>query len=144
MTRCTALDAAKWGVRVNAVCPGPILTDGTMRHAQMLGVTLEEACREMTSHQIIPRSALAACLSEAHHWACTPTCCKTKPWCRRAADSMPHCIHPTCSTHQHLLLSTCRMGTVEEVAAAVAFMASDEAAFITGHPLVIDGGYTTV
>ena len=56
MTRCTALDAAKWGVRVNAVCPGPILTDGTKRHAQMLGVTLEEACREMTSRQIIPRS----------------------------------------------------------------------------------------
>ena len=63
MTRCTALDAAKWGVRVNAVCPGPILTDGTKRHAQMLGVTLEEACREMTSHQIIPRLASVACLS---------------------------------------------------------------------------------
>lgn len=57
MTRCTALDAAKWGVRVNAICPGPILTDGTKRHADMLGVTLEEACREMTSHQIIPRLA---------------------------------------------------------------------------------------
>lgn len=55
MTRCTALDAAKWGVRVNAVCPGPILTDGTQRHANMLAVTLEEACAEMTSHQIIPR-----------------------------------------------------------------------------------------
>jgi NAD(P)-dependent dehydrogenase (short-subunit alcohol dehydrogenase family) len=36
------------------------------------------------------------------------------------------------------------MGTVEEVAAAVAFLASDEAAFITGHPLIIDGGYTTL
>lgn len=38
----------------------------------------------------------------------------------------------------------CRMGTVDEVAAAVAFLASDEAAFITGHPLIIDGGYTTL
>ena len=33
---------------------------------------------------------------------------------------------------------------MEEVAAAVAFLASDEAAFITGQPLIIDGGYTTL
>jgi NAD(P)-dependent dehydrogenase (short-subunit alcohol dehydrogenase family) len=35
-----------------------------------------------------------------------------------------------------------RMGTVEEVAAAVAFLASDEASYLTGHCLVIDGGLT--
>ena len=33
-----------------------------------------------------------------------------------------------------------RMGTVEEVADAVAFLASKEAAFITGHVLTVDGG----
>jgi 3-oxoacyl-[acyl-carrier protein] reductase len=33
-----------------------------------------------------------------------------------------------------------RSGTVEEVAAAYAFLASDEATFITGETLVIDGG----
>jgi 3-oxoacyl-[acyl-carrier protein] reductase len=33
-----------------------------------------------------------------------------------------------------------RSGTVEEVAAAYAFLASDEAAFITGEMLVVDGG----
>jgi 3-oxoacyl-[acyl-carrier protein] reductase len=35
-----------------------------------------------------------------------------------------------------------RMGTAEEVASAVAFLASDEASYITGHVLVVDGGLT--
>ena len=35
-----------------------------------------------------------------------------------------------------------RLGTPEEIAAAVAYLASDEAAFVTGTALVIDGGLT--
>jgi NAD(P)-dependent dehydrogenase (short-subunit alcohol dehydrogenase family) len=35
-----------------------------------------------------------------------------------------------------------RRGTVEEVAASACFLASPEAAYITGHTLVIDGGWT--
>jgi hypothetical protein len=34
-----------------------------------------------------------------------------------------------------------RLGKVEEVAAAVAFLLSEEASFITGHDLYVDGGY---
>jgi dihydroanticapsin dehydrogenase len=34
-----------------------------------------------------------------------------------------------------------RLGRPEEVGNAVLFLASDEASFITGHPLMVDGGY---
>jgi NAD(P)-dependent dehydrogenase (short-subunit alcohol dehydrogenase family) len=35
-----------------------------------------------------------------------------------------------------------RLGTAEDIAKAVMFLASDDAAFITGSELVVDGGYT--
>lgn len=39
---------------------------------------------------------------------------------------------------------TNRMGKTEEVAALIAFLASDEAAFVSGSAYAIDGGYTAV
>ena len=89
MTRLVALDEGKHGIRVNAVCPGPILTDGTRRHAKDLGQSLEKVCADMVSNLAIKR-----------------------------------------------------MGQPHEVAAAVLFLASDEASFTTGAALNVEAGYT--
>jgi NAD(P)-dependent dehydrogenase (short-subunit alcohol dehydrogenase family) len=35
-----------------------------------------------------------------------------------------------------------RFGRPEEIAAAAAFLASEDASFVTGHALVVDGGFT--
>jgi NAD(P)-dependent dehydrogenase (short-subunit alcohol dehydrogenase family) len=84
MTRAMALDFGP-GVRVNAVAPGWVAVDRTMRD------TSEERRRELAS------------------------------------------IHPVG-----------RIGEPEDVAAPVAFLASDEAGYITGTSLVVDGGRTAV
>jgi meso-butanediol dehydrogenase/(S,S)-butanediol dehydrogenase/diacetyl reductase len=87
-TRSMALDHAREGIRVNAVCPGSVDTD--MIHA---------------AWQALPDPAAAA-----------------QAWAAK---------HPLG-----------RIATAEEVAAAVAFLASDDARFITGVALPVDGGIT--
>jgi NAD(P)-dependent dehydrogenase (short-subunit alcohol dehydrogenase family) len=37
-----------------------------------------------------------------------------------------------------------RIGTVDEVARAICFLASDESTFVTGSSLMVDGGYTAI
>lgn len=87
LTRTAALDAAPYGIRVNAICPGVIATS--------LGVPAADAA--------------------AYHATVT-----------RFADRIP----------------LRRAGEPEDVAAAVAFLASDDARHVTGVDWLIDGGQT--
>ncbi len=89
MTRNMAMDLAPFGIRVNCVCPGTILTRASYDHMEQAGMTLEEFL----------------------------------------AEEGP----------KHLLN---RVGNPREVAQAILFLASDEASFITGTHLMVDGGYT--
>lgn len=84
LTRNLAIDHAKDGVRVNAVCPGLIETPAT-RWMRENNTIMED---------YLPRMPMG------------------------------------------------RPGKPEEIASAVAFLASDDASYITGHCLVVDGGLT--
>jgi NAD(P)-dependent dehydrogenase (short-subunit alcohol dehydrogenase family) len=92
MTKAMALDYARDGIRVNAVCPGDTFVERWVEKGYFEGsgsVTPEEAMKESSAY--IPMG---------------------------------------------------RFGKPEEIANAVLFLASDDASFITGHLLLVDGGNT--
>ena len=59
------------------------------------------------------------------------------PWVRRLVDEIGESLD---ALRARQLMG--RLGTTGEIAAAVAYLASDEAAFVTGTAFVIDGGLT--
>ena len=59
------------------------------------------------------------------------------PWVRRLVESTGESLD---ALRARQLMG--RLGTTEEIAAAVAYLASDEAAFVTGTAFVVDGGLT--
>lgn len=65
LTRNMAADAAPAGIRVNAVCPGPILTDATATHAAGLGRSVESIVHELTSHLLLKRMGSGAEVARA-------------------------------------------------------------------------------
>lgn len=53
LTRCMALDLASFGIRVNSVCPGAVLTSAAEREWKREGMTREQwIAREAPSHML--------------------------------------------------------------------------------------------
>ena len=91
LTRGMAMDHAPDGIRVNAVCPGPIFTPFHEKRIQALGRTLDQYREDAAKSTMLRRP-----------------------------------------------------GTPEEVAACILFLASDDASFVTGTLLFVDGGHTAM
>lgn len=91
MTRNMAMDLALYGIRVNAVCPGTIMTAAVCRYMQERGMTLDQLNAEEGAKTLLKR-----------------------------------------------------VGQQREVANAILFLASDDASYITGTHLMVDGGYTAI
>jgi len=51
---------------------------------------------------------------------------------------------PEIRTRMEAMTPMKRLGQPEEIASAIVWLCSDQASFVTGHPLVIDGGATAV
>ena len=91
LTRGMAADHAADGVRVNAVCPGPIYTPFHEKRNQAIGRTFQQYQDDAAKGTLLRRH-----------------------------------------------------GTPEEVAACILFLASDDASYVTGTLLFVDGGFTAM
>jgi NAD(P)-dependent dehydrogenase (short-subunit alcohol dehydrogenase family) len=91
LTRGMAADHASEGVRVNAVCPGPIYTPFHEQRIREMGRTFEQYREDAAKGTLLRRP-----------------------------------------------------GTPEEVAACILFLASDDASYVTGTLLFVDGGFTAM
>ena len=96
LTRQMAVVYSARGITINAVCPGPILTNLRQHSQQLLG----PGTPDMSGRGIA------------------------------VSDEQVRAVVPAG-----------RRGTVEDIASAVCFLASDEAGYITGHTLLVDGGW---
>ena len=96
LTRQMAVAYSARGITINAVCPGPILTNLRQHSQEILGPDIPD----MTGRGIAVN------------------------------DEQVRAVVPAG-----------RRGTADEIASAVRFLVSDEAKYITGHSLVVDGGW---
>ena len=91
LTRGLAMDHGAEGIRVNAVCPGPIFTPFHARRLQAAGKTVAQYNEDAATRTMLKRP-----------------------------------------------------GTAEEVAACILFLASNDASYVTGSLLFVDGGMTAM
>ena len=136
--------------RVNGVCPGPISTEGSRKFADDLGLDPKESFGKLLApHMIMLRHSVlyTACvlshqnvLTSSHDVPSEePQSCIQHQIAVDIYMSCPLAIH-CCQ----FIADACRVGQPSEVAAAAAFLVSDDASFITGTMLNVDGGYLAI
>jgi len=59
MSKCMALDLAPYGIRVNTVCPGTIITSASEREWTRVGLTREQWCAKEAPRHILNRTGEA-------------------------------------------------------------------------------------
>ena len=57
LTRCCAMDFARYKIRVNAVSPGTVETEGSHRHMKLLDVSIEEGRKLFSEGNLMKRQA---------------------------------------------------------------------------------------
>ena len=55
MTRNLSLDLGPFNIRCNAICPGPILTPASSKHAALLGMSMEDFIAKEVAKQCLKR-----------------------------------------------------------------------------------------
>jgi NAD(P)-dependent dehydrogenase (short-subunit alcohol dehydrogenase family) len=71
LTRAAALEYGKAGIRVNAVCPGPIETPMSLASRAQRGETSEEARSRVEQSTLLGRFGTAEEIAQVHLWLCS-------------------------------------------------------------------------
>ncbi len=143
MTRTLACEEAAHGVRANAVCPGSTLTDFHVARARAAGKSVEKLKTERADNSLLGRWATP---QEVAHGvranAVCPGSTLTDFHVARARAAGKSVEKLKTERADNSLLG--RWATPEEVAWPILWLASDEASFITGSALMVDGGLSAI
>lgn len=129
LTKSVALDFVSHQIRCNCVCPGTVDVC-LFEHARCSSLCVAEL--ELVMRSLRDAIQLRCALSQ------TPSLADRIKQKAAEEDGTEEAARRAFIQRQPMG----RLGTPEEVAALFLFLASDDAAFITGQAIVVDGGWT--